>query len=53
MAAEIGAAPSEILFADDNEGNVIRAASQGWDTIVFKDVGTFEPEIGKVLDEKA
>ena len=49
IAAEIAAAAAEILFVDDNEGNAARAASQGWNTIVFKDVAGFELEAREAL----
>ena len=53
IAAEVGAAAAEILFVDDNEGNAARAASQGWNTIVFKDFASFELEAREVFARTA
>jgi putative hydrolase of the HAD superfamily len=53
IAAEIGAAPWEILFVDDNEGNAARATSQDWNTIVFRGVDRFTLEAQEVIDKAA
>jgi len=53
IAFEIGAAPREILFVDDNEGNAARAASQGWNTIVFRGVEGFALEAQEAIDKAA
>lgn len=37
VAAEIGCAPSEMLFIDDNEGHVERARSRGLHAVLFVD----------------
>jgi HAD superfamily hydrolase (TIGR01509 family) len=36
IAAKLGVKGSEILFIDDNEGNVERAGTQGWNTILYR-----------------
>ena len=36
IAAKLGLKCSEILFIDDNEGNVERARIQGWNTILYR-----------------
>ncbi|MDO9509097.1 MAG: HAD family phosphatase [Thermovirgaceae bacterium] len=45
LAAAVGLDPQEILFVDDNEGNIERAASMGLKTILFRDRESFEEEI--------
>jgi len=34
---DLGLEPQQILFIDDNPGNIERAASRGWQTILFRD----------------
>jgi HAD superfamily hydrolase (TIGR01509 family) len=36
IAAKLGLKGSEILFIDDNEGNVKRARTQGWNAIIYR-----------------
>jgi HAD superfamily hydrolase (TIGR01509 family) len=36
IAAKLGMKGSEVLFIDDNEGNVERAGTQGWNTILYR-----------------
>ncbi len=36
IATKLGAKGSEILFIDDNEGNVERARTQGWNAILYR-----------------
>jgi putative hydrolase of the HAD superfamily len=36
IAAKLGVKGSEILFVDDNEGNVERARTNGWNTILYR-----------------
>ena len=38
LADSVGLAPEEILFIDDNEGNIERAASMGLCTILYRDL---------------
>ncbi|MGB6065934.1 MAG: HAD family phosphatase [Desulfomonilaceae bacterium] len=45
VAERLGIEPSEILFIDDNEGNVERARSVGFRTILFRDRDSFMQEI--------
>ena len=40
VARDLGLEPQQILFIDDNQGNIQRAASQGWQTILFRDERT-------------
>jgi len=49
IKAEIGVAAAEVLFVDGNEGNAARAASEGWNTIVFKDFAGLEPEAREAI----
>ncbi len=49
VASQLGLAASEILFVDDNEGNVGRAAANGWNTILFRDRETFLAELKKLV----
>ena len=45
LAAATGVKPEEILFVDDNDGNIERAASMGLKTILYRDREGFEREI--------
>lgn len=44
--------PHQVLFVDDNEANIIRAAQQGMKTILFTDVADFENRMGAFLPPK-
>ena len=41
IAAKLGVKGSEILFIDDNEGNVQRARTHGWNTILYRNKDDF------------
>ncbi len=41
VAATLGMQPSELVFVDDNPGNVERARSEGLNGIVFTDEASF------------
>jgi len=45
LASAVRLNPQEILFVDDNEGNIERAASMGLKTILYRDRESFEEEI--------
>jgi putative hydrolase of the HAD superfamily len=45
VAERLGVLPSEILFIDDNEGNIERAKSRGFGTILFRDKDSFLREM--------
>ena len=45
IASLLGARPKEVLFVDDNMGNVRRAASQGLRAILFKGAREFQMEV--------
>jgi putative hydrolase of the HAD superfamily len=49
LAAAAGVKPEEILFVDDNEGNIERAAAMGLKTILYSDRESFEREMGSIL----
>lgn len=49
LAAVIDLDPGEILFVDDNEGNIERASSMGLKTILYKDRESFMKEMQGVL----
>ena len=49
LAAAAGVKPEEILFMDDNEGNIERAAAMGLKTILYSDRESFEREMGSIL----
>ena len=44
IARDLGLEPQQILFIDDNPGNIKRAASRGWQTILFRDEKTLRSE---------
>jgi len=46
LAETAGVPPEEILFIDDNAGNIERAASMGLKTILYRDRESFEKEFG-------
>lgn len=46
---ELGRRPGEVLFVDDNDGHVQRAASQGLQTLRFTTIEAFERRIDGVL----
>ncbi len=48
VARELGIQPSQILFIDDNPGNVERARSQGFRAIHYKDRESLEHEMKKL-----
>ncbi|MEW6117582.1 MAG: HAD family phosphatase [Nitrospirota bacterium] len=48
-AAHIGAKPEEMLFIDDDEGHIQRAASVGCRTIHFKSIDDFEEKIKQFI----
>ena len=53
IAAKLRANGSEILFIDDNEGNIERAQSKGWNTIRYRNREDFLSEMeefGLLLD---
>lgn len=45
LASAVGLDPQEILFVDDDEGNIERAASVGLKTILYMDRESFEEEM--------
>lgn len=45
VAEGLGVLPSVILFIDDNEGNIERAKSRGFGTILFRDKDSFLREM--------
>ncbi|HPD97480.1 MAG TPA: HAD family phosphatase [Synergistales bacterium] len=45
LASAVGLKPEEILFIDDNEGNVERASTMGLETILYRDRESFEKEM--------
>lgn len=45
IARDLGFEPQQILFIDDNPGNIQRAASRGWQTILFRDEQTLRSEL--------
>jgi putative hydrolase of the HAD superfamily len=46
LANYVGLKPEDILFIDDNEGNVERASTMGLKTILYRDRESFEKEFG-------
>jgi len=50
ICAVMGLMPGEVLFVDDNIGNIERAAGEGLRVIHFKGVGNFEKEMGRELN---
>jgi putative hydrolase of the HAD superfamily len=52
ICAAMGLRPDEVLFVDDNIGNIKRAACEGLKVIHFKDISNFEMEIGKELNTR-
>jgi len=50
LAAAAGLKPEEILFVDDNKGNIERAHAMGLETILYRDRKGFEREMdGKIF----
>jgi putative hydrolase of the HAD superfamily len=49
ICAEIGFAPQEVLFIDDNGGNIKRAAGRGLRTIHFQDEDQFNQDLRQAL----
>ncbi len=49
LAATAGVKPEEILFVDDNEGNIERAAAMGLKTILYRDRESFEREMDRKI----
>lgn len=47
IVAKLGVKGSEILFVDDNEGNVERARTQGWNTILYRNREDFVSQMKK------
>ncbi len=43
----------EVLFIDDNPGNIERAASKGLNTIHFRNVADFKQKLEKIISENA
>jgi putative hydrolase of the HAD superfamily len=41
ISIKLGAKSSEILFIDDNEGNIERARAKGWNTILYRNKEDF------------
>ncbi len=41
IATKLDVKSSEILFIDDNEGNIDRARAKGWNTILYRNKGDF------------
>jgi putative hydrolase of the HAD superfamily len=52
ICTAMGLRPEEVLFIDDNIGNIERAAYEGLKVIHFKGIGNFRTEIKKEVDEK-
>jgi putative hydrolase of the HAD superfamily len=50
VCAVMGLRPGEVLFIDDNIGNIERAAGEGLRVIHFKDVSNFEVEMGREIN---
>jgi len=48
-AAECVIKPEEIVFVDDNVGNLKRAASQGWNTVHFRDMDNYRREMANFV----
>ena len=53
VAAQLGRTAEEVLFVDDNAGNVARAASQGWKTILFRSIEAFRRAMADILPGSA
>ncbi len=49
VAAILHRKPGEILFIDDTEEHVKRAAAQGWNAMHFRDAGSFKRDLARVL----
>jgi putative hydrolase of the HAD superfamily len=53
VCAYLGLETREVLFIDDNPGNVERAASTGLKTIHFRDAADFRQKLNKIIFEKS
>jgi putative hydrolase of the HAD superfamily len=51
VANDLGMQPAQILFIDDNDGNVQRARDAGMQSLVYVDREGFLAELEKVLQE--
>lgn len=49
VASKLGFTGQEILFVDDGEGNIRRAAMNDWNTILFRDRESFVQELKKFV----
>jgi FMN phosphatase YigB (HAD superfamily) len=47
----LGFKPHEVLFIDDNQGNIQRAQEEGLKTIHFKTVEDFKYKIRNFIDQ--
>jgi len=52
ICAAMGLRPDEVLFIDDNIGNIERAACEGLKVIHFKGIGNFKTEIEREFNAK-
>ena len=50
IATKLGVKSSEILFIDDNEGNIERARDKGWNTILYRNREDFLGADEKIRD---
>ena len=48
ISIKLGMKSSEILFIDDNEGNIERASDKGWNTILYRSREDFVEQMKKV-----
>lgn len=52
VCAMLGLAPEEVLFVDDNIGNISRAAAEGLETVLFREVADLEERIGGLIPSR-
>jgi putative hydrolase of the HAD superfamily len=50
ISSDLGLAPSEVLFTDDNEANIARAAAMGFKAILFRHEEQFKKDLAQYLD---
>ena len=48
ISIKLGIKSSEILFIDDNEGNIERARAKGWNTILYRNKEDFLQEMSGI-----
>ena len=49
VASELGLTPQQVLFVDDNDGNVQRARKTGMQTLLYTDRDSFLSDLDKLL----